>query len=96
MLTHSGASANCSSVPLIGITLDGEVQLGQAARGWLAVGRPGAIPPFGYKNHVSADREHGLTRKWLVTDTAAHDGTRLPELLDKTSTASGVWADTAC
>jgi len=54
-----------------------------------------AVPSFGYKNHVSADRAHGLIRKWLVTDAAAHDGARLPDLLDKTNTASGVWADTA-
>ena len=30
-----------------------------------------------------------------MTDAAAHDGARLPDLLDKTNTASGVWADTA-
>lgn len=54
-----------------------------------------AVPSFGYKNHISADRAHGLIRKWLVTDAAAHDGARLPDLLDKTNTASGVWADTA-
>jgi IS5 family transposase len=47
-----------------------------------------------YKNHISADRAHGLIRKWLVTDAAAHDGARLPDLLDKTNTASGVWTDT--
>ncbi|CDK99546.1 transposase (fragment) [Magnetospirillum gryphiswaldense MSR-1 v2] len=54
-----------------------------------------AVPSLGYKNHVPADLAHGLIRKWLVTDAAAHDGARLPDLLDKTNTASGVWADTA-
>jgi hypothetical protein len=29
-----------------------------------------AIPSFGYQNHVSIDREHGLIRKWGVTDAA--------------------------
>jgi hypothetical protein len=54
-----------------------------------------AIPAFGYKNHISTDKRHGLIRKWTVTDAAAHDGARLPELLDKNNTASTVWADTA-
>jgi IS5 family transposase len=54
-----------------------------------------AIPAFGYKNHVSIDREHGLIRKWMATDAAAHDGARLTDVLDATNTASDVWADTA-
>ena len=55
-----------------------------------------AIPAFGYKNHVSIDKEYGLIRMWLATDAAAYDGARLREgLLDKTNTASAVWADTA-
>jgi IS5 family transposase len=54
-----------------------------------------AVPEFGYKNHVAIDRRHGLIRRWLVTDAAAHDGARLPDLLDKSNTAGGVWADTA-
>ena len=54
-----------------------------------------AIPAFGYKNHVSIDKEFGLIRTWLATDAAAYDGARLREgLLDKTNTASAVWADT--
>jgi IS5 family transposase len=35
-----------------------------------------AIPAFGYKNHISIDREHGLIRKWTATDAAAHDRIR--------------------
>ena len=55
-----------------------------------------AIPTFGYQNHVSIDREHGLIRRWEATDAAAYEGARLREgLLDKTNTASTVWADTA-
>jgi IS5 family transposase len=54
-----------------------------------------AIPTFGYKNHVAIDKEFGLIRTWLATDAAAYDGARLREgLLDKTNTASAVWADT--
>jgi hypothetical protein len=54
-----------------------------------------AIPVFGYKNHVSIDRAHGLIRCFAVTSAAAHDGARLPDVLDKTNTASPGWADTA-
>ncbi|MDF1769482.1 IS5 family transposase [Maricaulis sp.] len=55
-----------------------------------------AIPTFGYKNHVSIDRRHGIIRKHMTTDAAAHDGARLREgLVDKANLASYVWADTA-
>jgi transposase, IS5 family len=52
-----------------------------------------AIPAFGYRNHISADRRHRLIRKWLVTDAAAHEGKHLSDLLDPANTASMVWAD---
>ena len=55
-----------------------------------------AIPTFGYKSHVSIDRRHGIVRRGLVTDAAAHDGARLREgLIDPANTASDVWADSA-
>ncbi|CCG09094.1 Transposase, IS4 [Pararhodospirillum photometricum DSM 122] len=55
-----------------------------------------AIPHFGYKNHVSIDRKHGIIRRALVTDAAAADGARLREgLIDPAKTASDVWADSA-
>jgi IS5 family transposase len=54
-----------------------------------------AIPAFGYRNHVSIDRRHGLIRGWTGTHAAAHDGARLEEVLDGDNTASDVWADTA-
>ena len=55
-----------------------------------------AIPLFGYQNHIAIDRGFGFIRKWAATDAAAYEGRRLREgLLDKTNTASGVWADTA-
>ena len=53
-----------------------------------------AIPAFGYKNHVSIDRGFGLIRNWTTTHAAAH-GARLEDVLDRTNTASDVWADTA-
>jgi IS5 family transposase len=55
-----------------------------------------AIPTFGYQNHISIDRHHGLIRRWQASDAAAYEGARLrQDLLDKTNTAGGVWADTA-
>lgn len=55
-----------------------------------------AIPTFGYKSHISIDRRHGIIRRSLVSDAAAHDGARLREgLIDPDNTASAVWADTA-
>jgi transposase, IS5 family len=54
-----------------------------------------AVPAFGYKNHVSIDRRHGLIRRWTTSDAAAHDGARLAAVLDGQNTASDVWADTA-
>jgi transposase, IS5 family len=52
-----------------------------------------AIPAFGYQNHVGADRRHRLIRRWLVTDAAAHEGSRLGVLLDPGNTSAKVWAD---
>ena len=55
-----------------------------------------AIPLFGYQNHVSIDRRFGFIRRWAATDAVAYEGRRLRQgLLDKSNTASGVWADTA-
>jgi IS5 family transposase len=55
-----------------------------------------AIPMFGYKNHIGIDRTHGLIRTWDASAANAHDGARLPDLISKQNSASGVWADTAC
>ena len=55
-----------------------------------------AIPVFGYQNHIAIDCGFGFIRKWQATDAAAYEGARLREgLLDKSNTASSVWADTA-
>ena len=56
-----------------------------------------AIPFFlGYKSHILIDRKLRLIRKRKTTDAAASDGARLREgLLDRSNTASDVWADTA-
>jgi transposase, IS5 family len=54
-----------------------------------------AIPAFGYRNHISIDRRHGLIRHWTTTDAAAHEGARLGELIDAENTASDLWGDTA-
>jgi IS5 family transposase len=54
-----------------------------------------AIPMFGYKNHIGIDKAHGLIRTWGASAANAHDGARLPDLISRGNTGSGVWADTA-
>jgi hypothetical protein len=54
-----------------------------------------AVPMFGYKNHIGIDKAHGLIRTWDASAVNAHDGARLPVLISKANTGSGVWADTA-
>src|SRR5215213_8700075 len=54
-----------------------------------------AIPVLGYKNHISIDRAYGFVRRFAVTNAAAYDGAQLGAVLDKSNTASPVWADTA-
>jgi hypothetical protein len=49
-----------------------------------------AVQAYGYKNHASIHRRHGLIRGWTGTHAAAHDGARLEEVLDAENTASGV------
>ena len=36
-----------------------------------------------------------MIRAWTATHAAAHDGARLEDVLDRSNTASDVWADTA-
>ena len=78
-------------------TLDGQIQQGQTARGWLnAASRSGNPAIWLSEPCVSIDRRFGFIRRWAATDPAAYEGRRLREgLLDKSNTASGVWADTA-
>lgn len=54
-----------------------------------------AIPAFGYKNHVSIDGAHGSMRAWTAISAAAHNSRQLEDVLDRSNTASDVWADTA-
>ncbi|EQB14565.1 transposase [Novosphingobium lindaniclasticum LE124] len=54
-----------------------------------------AIPMFGYKKHIGIDRGHGVIRTLDASAANAHDGARLPEVVSKDNTGSGVWADTA-
>ena len=50
-----------------------------------------AIPSFGFQNHISIDRAHGLIRRFDVTDAAAYEGRMLRRgLLDKSNTSSKV------
>ena len=43
---------------------------------------------FGYKNHISMDRQHKLVRRYSVTDAARHDSVELDAMLDPGDTCS--------
>lgn len=50
---------------------------------------------FGYKNHINIDREHGLIRKYEVTDASVHDSQMLGGLIDPDNEKMEIWADSA-
>jgi len=50
---------------------------------------------FGYKNHISIDREYGLIREYEVTDAAVHDSRMLGGLIDPDNEEMELWADSA-
>jgi len=50
---------------------------------------------YGYKNHLSIDRQNKVIRKYAVTSAAVHDSNLFERLLDETNTSGSVWADSA-
>jgi IS5 family transposase len=50
---------------------------------------------YGYKNHVGIDAKHKFVRRFAATDASVHDSQKLDDVLDRSNTASGVWADSA-
>lgn len=50
---------------------------------------------YGYKNHISVDRQHKVIRKYAVTSAEVHDSLVFEELLDETNSSGSVWADSA-
>jgi len=50
---------------------------------------------YGYKNHVSVDRERKLIRAWDATSASVHDSQIFYELLDDKNSCKDVWADSA-
>ena len=57
--------------------------------------RKHGVTHYGYKNHISMDREFGVVRGWEVTDGACHDSRVFEQVLDETNTNGDVWADSA-
>ncbi len=56
---------------------------------------PLAMPEFGYKNHISIDRQYGFVRTFQVSHAASFDGKHLVALVSKDNTCSKVWGDSA-
>ena len=52
----------------------------RATSGWT---RKRGVSYYGYKNHISMDRESGLVRAWEVTDAAYHDSRVFEWVLDE-------------
>lgn len=53
------------------------------------------VSHYGYKNHISVDRAHGLVRRYAVTDAACHDSRVFEQVLDERNTNGDVWGDSA-
>jgi transposase, IS5 family len=92
-----------SRCPLVDQILQGQGQGGYRSQGSQA-GRSrhpdvrlqrGNEPVWGTGEARSIDKAHGLIRTWDASAANAHDGARLPVLISKANTGSGVWADTA-
>lgn len=50
---------------------------------------------YGYKNHISTDRQHKLVRGWQATAANVHDSQVFDELIDPVNTSADIWADSA-
>jgi IS5 family transposase len=50
---------------------------------------------YGYKNHISVDRQHKVIRKYTVTSAEVHDSQVFEALLDEHNSSADVWADSA-
>jgi IS5 family transposase len=57
--------------------------------------KKGSKSHFGYKDHICIDAEHGLIRRYAVTDASVHDSQVLGQLLDQDNDSDSIWADTA-
>lgn len=57
--------------------------------------KKGTKSHFGYKDHSSIDVEHGLIRRYAVTDASVHDSQVLGQLLDEDNQSDAIWADSA-
>ena len=50
---------------------------------------------YGYKNHISIDRQHKVIRNYTVTDASVHESQVVDQLLDVTNTGKRIWGDSA-
>lgn len=57
--------------------------------------KKGSKSYFGYKDHICIDVEHGLIRRYRVTDASVHDSQVLSQLLDEDNDSNAIWADSA-
>jgi len=50
---------------------------------------------YGYKNHISINKEHKLIRRYAVTDDSVHDSQVFDELIDDENGDHSIWSDSA-
>ena len=50
---------------------------------------------YGYKNHISVDRQHKIIRRYSVTPASVHDSQEFEGLLDGQNSSRDIWADSA-
>lgn len=48
-----------------------------------------------YKDHICIDAEHGLIRRYAVSDAAVHDSQVFAQLLDDQNESDTIWAESA-
>jgi IS5 family transposase len=50
---------------------------------------------YGYKNHISIDRQHKVICKYAVSSAQVHDSQVFEVLLDERNSSADIWADAA-
>jgi IS5 family transposase len=53
------------------------------------------VSHYGYKAHISIDKDYGVIRRYCVTDASVHDSQAFCTVLDPDNDSDKIWADSA-
>jgi IS5 family transposase len=53
------------------------------------------VSHYGYKAHISIDKDYGVIRRYCVTDASVHDSKAFCTVLDPDNDSDKIWADSA-